>query len=81
MGAAPGFAGERRSVSHARGRLAAYSHAARSFVKIFAADAGGSAAIEYALIATLIALVVIGALVIIGTRLNVMIAAVVPGLQ
>ena len=50
-------------------------------MKIFTADAGGSAAIEYALIATLIALVVIGALVIIGTRLNVMIAAVVPGLQ
>ncbi len=50
-------------------------------MKSFAVDSRGATAIEYALIATLIALVVIGALIIIGTRLNVMIAAVVPGLQ
>jgi len=50
-------------------------------VKSFTADAGGATAIEYALIATLIALVLVSPLTTIGTRLNVMIAAVVPELQ
>src|SRR5258706_11753389 len=48
-------------LSHARGRLAAYSHAARSLMKNFACDKNGSTAIEYGLIAGLIALVIITA--------------------
>ena len=50
-------------------------------MKSFAADAGGATAIEYTLIAMLIALVIIGALTTIGTNLNTMIATVTPGLQ
>ena len=59
-----------RQLSHARGRLAAYSHAARSLVKSFAADTGGATAIEYALIASLISMVIIAALTTIGTKLS-----------
>jgi pilus assembly protein Flp/PilA len=50
-------------------------------VKSFAVDSRGATAIEYTLIAMLIALVIIGALTAIGTRLNTMIGTVTPGLQ
>src|SRR6201996_9162126 len=52
MGEAEGFA--RGGVSDARGRLASYSHAARSLVKNLASNESGATAIEYALIATLV---------------------------
>src|SRR5476649_1860137 len=51
-----GPAERHEGLSHARGRLAAYSHAARSFVKNLACDACGATAIEYALIASLISI-------------------------
>ena len=50
-------------------------------MKNFASDPSGATAIEYTMIAMLIAVVIIGALTTIGTRLNLMLAAVVPGLQ
>ena len=46
----------------------------------FAADTSGATAIEYALIAMLIAMVIIGALTSIGTQLNTSIAAIAPSL-
>ena len=68
MGAAPGSARQRGRLSHARRRLAAYSHAARSVVRGFAADTGGATSIEYTLVAMLIAVVIVAALTNIGTR-------------
>lgn len=50
-------------------------------MRSFASDPSGATAIEYALIGTLIGMVIVGALTSIGTQLNTMIAAVVPGLQ
>jgi pilus assembly protein Flp/PilA len=50
-------------------------------VKHFAADASGATAIEYTLIAMLIAIVVIGALTTIGTTVNTMISNASTGLQ
>ena len=47
----------------------------------FAGDASGSTAIEYTLCAMLIALVVIGALTTMGTKINTMIVTVLPGLR
>ena len=46
----------------------------------FAADTSGATAIEYALIAMLIAMVIIGALTSIGTQLNTILAQVGPSL-
>ena len=47
----------------------------------FAADTAGATSIEYALLGGLIALVVIGALTTMGTRLNTMISAAAPALH
>jgi pilus assembly protein Flp/PilA len=66
MGPAKGHA----RVSHARSRLAAYSHAARSLVRELRTESTGATAIEYALIAGLIALVVITAVATVGTTLS-----------
>jgi pilus assembly protein Flp/PilA len=50
-------------------------------VKCFAADASGATAIEYTLIAMLIAVVVIAALTTIGTTVNTMISNAATGLN
>jgi pilus assembly protein Flp/PilA len=50
-------------------------------VRRFATDPGGATAIEYTLVAMLIAMVLIAALTSIGTHLNTVIAAVAPALQ
>src|ERR1700761_8999376 len=47
VAAAAGSAHPRGHLSHARRRLAAYSHVARSAVKGFATDGNGTTAIEY----------------------------------
>src|SRR5436190_650614 len=66
MGAPQGY----ERLPDARGRFAAHSHAARSAMRNFARDMGGATAIEYGLIAGLIALVVIGAVGTVGTTLS-----------
>jgi Flp pilus assembly pilin Flp len=45
-------------------------------VKDLAADTNGATAIEYALIATLISIVIVTALAAIGSRINTMLSAV-----
>jgi pilus assembly protein Flp/PilA len=50
-------------------------------VKNFAADKGGATAIEYTLLAMLIAVVIITALTTIGTRVSAMIGAAATGLR
>lgn len=50
------------------------------FMKRFAKDESGATAIEYGLIAALIAVVIIGALQLIGTNLNTKFTAVKDGL-
>ncbi|MBN9544105.1 MAG: Flp family type IVb pilin [Alphaproteobacteria bacterium] len=57
-------------LSHARGRLAAASHVARSAVKRFAADTSGNTAIEYALIAGFISILIITAVSLLGTNVK-----------
>jgi pilus assembly protein Flp/PilA len=64
-----GEAARHERLSHARSRLAAYSHAARSLVKDLAADSRGATSIEYALIASLISIVIVTAVSSIGTTL------------
>ena len=49
-------------------------------MRSFVSETGGATAIEYTLIAMLIALVIIGALTSMGTQLNTMIAQVAPSL-
>jgi pilus assembly protein Flp/PilA len=66
MGPAQGHA----RISHARGRLAAYSHAARSLVRELRTENRGATAIEYALIAGLIAVVIVAGVTAIGTKLS-----------
>jgi pilus assembly protein Flp/PilA len=68
-------------MAHARGRLAASAHAARSLVRRFTADASGATAIEYTLLIMLIAIVIIGALTIIGSDVNTMIVSAASGLH
>ena len=68
-------------MAYARGRLAASAHAARSLVRRFAADASGSTAIEYTMLAMLIAVVIIGALTTIGSRVSTMIVSAATGLH
>jgi pilus assembly protein Flp/PilA len=53
-------------ISHARGRSAAFAHAARSFV----GETSGATAIEYALIGTIISIVVVTSVTLIGTNLS-----------
>jgi ADP-ribose pyrophosphatase YjhB (NUDIX family) len=81
MAHAAGASGQRGRLAHARGRLASASHAARSLVKTFAADAGGATSIEYTLCAMLIAAVIITVVTTIGGQVNGMIASVEPGLR
>ena len=68
-------------MADARSRLAASAHAARSLVRRFAADASGATLIEYTLIAMLIAIVLIGALTTMGTKVNALIASAAPSLH
>jgi pilus assembly protein Flp/PilA len=68
-------------MAHARGRLAASAHDARSLVRRFTADASGATAIEYTLLIMLIAIVIIGALTIIGSDVNTMIVSAASGLH
>ncbi|MBL6936453.1 MAG: Flp family type IVb pilin [Alphaproteobacteria bacterium] len=58
------------AVSHAAGRLAAYSDAARSALKRFAADRSGATAIEYALIAAFISIMIVAGVTTVGTTLK-----------
>jgi pilus assembly protein Flp/PilA len=51
------------------------------FATRFLADESGATAIEYGLIAGMIALVIIAALTTLGTRLNTKLAAASSGLQ
>jgi pilus assembly protein Flp/PilA len=51
---------------HARRRLAIAAHAARSLVK----DTSGATAIEYALIGTIISIIIVASLTAIGTNLS-----------
>ncbi len=50
-------------------------------MKRFAADASGATAIEYTLLAMLIAVVIIAALTTIGTKVNTMISGAATGLH
>jgi pilus assembly protein Flp/PilA len=50
-------------------------------VKRFAADTSGATAIEYTLLAMLIAVVIIAAVTTIGTRVNTMISSANTGLN
>ena len=50
-------------------------------MKGFAADTGGATAIQYTLVASLIALVIIAAVTNIGTSVNRMIASAATGLR
>ena len=68
-------------MADARSRLAASAHTARSFVRCFVADASGATAIEYTLLVMLIAIVIIGALTTMGSRLNTMIVSAATGLH
>jgi pilus assembly protein Flp/PilA len=53
----------------------------RKFFKLFAADEKGATAIEYGLIAALIAVVIITGLTAIGTNLNTSLAAIATDLR
>jgi pilus assembly protein Flp/PilA len=70
MGPAPRSHRGSWRVSDARRRFAAASDAARSLVSDFAADASGATAIEYALIAGLICVVIVGAINNLGTQMG-----------
>jgi pilus assembly protein Flp/PilA len=73
MGAAQGH-GE---LSDAAGGHPARADAARSVVSGFAHDPRGSTAIEYALIATIISIVIVAALSLIGTAIKAMFQSIV----
>ncbi|MBN9589846.1 MAG: Flp family type IVb pilin [Alphaproteobacteria bacterium] len=57
-------------LSHARGRFAAASDAARSALTRFCTDRGGATAIEYALIASLISIMIVAGATSIGSSLK-----------
>jgi pilus assembly protein Flp/PilA len=73
MGAAEGH-GE---LSDAAGGHPAHPDAARSAVSGFAHDRRGSTAIEYALIATIISIVIVGAVSLIGGSVKAMLQSIV----
>ncbi|MGC9954451.1 MAG: Flp family type IVb pilin [Rhizomicrobium sp.] len=73
MGAAQGDG----KLSDAAGGHPADPDAARSVVSGFAHDRRGTTAIEYALIATLISIVIVGALSLIGSSVKAMLASIV----
>lgn len=53
---------------------------AASFAELLR-DESGATSIEYAFIASLISMVIISAVTLIGTRLNTLLAGVLPGLE
>ncbi|MBS0280774.1 MAG: Flp family type IVb pilin [Proteobacteria bacterium] len=57
-------------LSHAPRGFAAASHAARSAVKRFAADTSGATAIEYALVAGSVSIVIVAAVSMVGTNVK-----------
>jgi pilus assembly protein Flp/PilA len=57
-------------LSHARGRFALASHAARSALTRLCSDRGGATAIEYALIASLVSIMIVAGVTSIGTTLK-----------
>jgi pilus assembly protein Flp/PilA len=67
LGASLGANGERKDLS---GSTRATEPIMRRFIEIFIADASGATAIEYALIGSLIAIVLVGALTALGTGLS-----------
>jgi pilus assembly protein Flp/PilA len=73
MGAAQGHGG----LSDAAGGHPAHPDAARSAVTAFARDESGSTAIEYALIATIISIVIVGALSLTGSEIKAMFQSIV----
>ncbi|MGA7675625.1 MAG: Flp family type IVb pilin [Rhizomicrobium sp.] len=73
MGEAQGHVG----LSDAAGGHPVDPNAARSVVGDFFRDERGATAIEYAMIATLISIVIVGALSLIGSRVKAMLASVV----
>ncbi|MCP5411023.1 MAG: Flp family type IVb pilin [Alphaproteobacteria bacterium] len=68
-------------LSDAGRRPAAFAHAARSALGAFAADNRGATAIEYALIASLISVVIVGSLVTIGDKLGTFFTSLASGFQ
>jgi pilus assembly protein Flp/PilA len=73
MGAAQGHGG----LSDAAGGHSVRPDAARSLVSGFAHDRRASTAIEYALIATIISIVIVAALSLIGSHLKAMFQSIV----
>jgi pilus assembly protein Flp/PilA len=57
-------------LSDARSRLAACSHAARSLVRDLAACESGATSIEYALIASLLSIMILTGVTAVGTKLS-----------
>ncbi len=53
----------------------------KAFINRFASDESGATAIEYGLIASLIAVVIIGAVTVLGTKLTATFTAVSGSLQ
>jgi pilus assembly protein Flp/PilA len=64
-------------LSDAAGRYPARPDAARSVVGAFACDRRGTTAIEYALIASIISIVIVGGLSAIGSELKTIFASLV----
>jgi pilus assembly protein Flp/PilA len=58
------------AISDAARRHPAYSDAARSALKRFASDESGATAIEYALIAGFVSILIVGAVTSLGTTLK-----------
>jgi pilus assembly protein Flp/PilA len=67
MGAAERHGG----LSHAGGGFAARAHAARSALREFARNADGATAIEYAVIASLISIMIVAGAMTIGQQVKV----------
>jgi pilus assembly protein Flp/PilA len=73
-------AGERSRVdAHAAGRFAPHPDAPRSALSVFSKDKHGATAIEYALIAASISIVIVTAVSAIGNTLKGFFGAVVAG--
>jgi pilus assembly protein Flp/PilA len=66
-------------MAHAARRPAAHSDAARPVLKLFSGDEHGATAIEYAMIASIISIVIVTALASMTTSLEGMFSAVLTG--
>lgn len=66
-------------MAHAARRLAAHSVSARSHLSAFVRDECGATAIEYALIASLISVLIVTGLTMIGTTLSTTFESVASG--